>query len=96
MFLISIFLFKKNKKSATISFIQNEAVYSQDGRFVESVTDSLLNKALYEYNQTKGLLTKVTTPNGEETLYTYDNKDRLIKIKQGLKEVNYSYNSSNF
>ena len=82
-------------EDASRVFIQQEAVYSSDGRFVESVKDSLLNETKYTVNKTNGLVEKITNAKGNETSYLYNNKNQITKIKQGNKEINYNYNSQN-
>lgn len=76
-------------------FIENSATYSQDGRFLESIKDSLLNETTYVTDTTNGLVTKMTNAKNIETNYTYNNKNQITKILQGNKEVNYTYNTQN-
>ncbi len=74
-------------------FIESNATYTDDGRFISSVTDSLENTSLYNYNEVNGLLKSVTDPNNNSTNYTYDTKLRLTNIKKGTEQVSYQYNS---
>lgn len=76
-------------------FIENSATYSEDGRFVESVTDSLFNKTMYETDPATGLVTAVTNANNQTTNYTYNDKKQITSVEQGNKIVNYSYNTNN-
>ncbi len=76
-------------------FIENDATYSEDGRFVTSVTDSMFNKTAYENDSVTGLLTSVTNANNEVTNYTYNDKYQIASVSQGDKTITYSYNSQN-
>lgn len=75
-------------------FIENSATYSEDGRFVTSVTDSSFNKTIYNTDSTTGLVTSIVDPKGNETEYTYNNKKQITSIKLGEKTVNYDYNNN--
>lgn len=76
-------------------FIEGNATYSSDGRFITSLTDSMVNKTLYQYDNNTGLLSSITNPNGTIIENSYNNKKQLIKIEQEDKEVNYTYNNNN-
>lgn len=76
-------------------FIEKEATYSSDGRFLTSYKDSLLNEVKYTTDATTGLITKKIISNDIETNYTYNDKNAITKILRGNKEVNYVYNSQN-
>lgn len=89
------YLYEFYFEDASRVFIQQEAVYSSDGRFVQSVKDSLLNETKYTVNKTNGLVEMITNAKGNETSYLYNNKNQIKKIKQGNKEINYNYNSQN-
>ncbi len=89
------YLYEFYFEDASRLFIQQEAMYSSDGRFVESVKDSLLNEIKYTRNKTKGLVEKKTNAKGIETSYLYNDKNQITKIKQGNKEIQYNYNSQN-
>ncbi|HAB66787.1 MAG TPA: hypothetical protein DCE23_05415, partial [Firmicutes bacterium] len=68
-------------------FIESNATYTNDGRFIKSVTDSLCNTTLYNYNEVNGLLNTITDSNNNTTNYTYDSKLRVTNIKKGEEEV---------
>ena len=85
------FYFEDSKKQ----FIENEAKYTQDGRFITEIKDSLLNTIKYNINNTNGLITKTIDAIGQETNYTYNNKNQLTSVSKGNKQVNYTYNSQN-
>lgn len=76
-------------------FIENNATYTEDGRFVESVTDSLFNETTFVTDSTTGLVTSMTNANNQTTNYTYNNKKQITSISQGDKKITYSYNEQN-
>lgn len=73
-------------------FIENRATYTEDGRFVTSVTDSLFHKTNYTTDQTTGLVTSMTNANNQTTNYTYNAKHQLTGVTQGNRTVDYTYN----
>ena len=75
-------------------FIENEAEYGPDGRFMIKQKDSLLHETIYQYNNLNGLLTKITNSNGTEINYYYNDKDRLIRISKGNRDIEYNYNNT--
>ena len=76
-------------------FIESSATYTDDGRFINTVTDGLGNVSTYDYNTVNGLLNSVTDPNNSITNYTYNDKLQLINIKKGEEEVTYQYDDKN-
>lgn len=72
-------------------FIENSATYTEDGRFVTSVTDSLFHKTNYTTDQTIGLVTSMTNANNQTTNYTYNTKRQLTGVTQGDRTVAYTY-----
>ncbi len=76
-------------------FIENDATYTEDGRFITSITDSAFNKTIYETDNITGLLKSVTDSKGIKTEYTYNNKQQLTKVKTNEKEIDYTYNDKN-
>ena len=83
------------EESASKEFIESNASYTDDGKYLTSVTDSLFHKTEYETNPTTGLITKMKDANGNEVNYTYDNQKRVSSITQGDKTLNYTYNTNN-
>lgn len=77
-------------------FVENDISYTDNEKFKNSETDSIFRNTLFEYDDTTGMLTKVTKPNGLITEYTYNNKDQCTTIEQGNRSIDYSYNSSGF
>ena len=73
-------------------FIENKATYDNEGKFVTSTTDTLLNKTYYNTDLSTGLLNNITNAKGYTTNYTYNNKKQLTKIENMDKFVNYTYN----
>lgn len=76
-------------------FIQNEATYDDESKYVTSTTDTLLNKTYYDIDSNTGLTKSIINSNGYKTEYTYDSKKQLIKVKNSEKEINYVYNNQN-
>lgn len=83
------------EEPASKEFIESNASYTDDGKYLTSVTDSLFHKTEYETNPTTGLITKMKDANGNEVNYTYDNQKRVSSITQGDKTLNYTYNTNN-
>lgn len=83
------FLFESEEEKY---FIEQNAEYNSDGRFVSKIVDCNLNTFIYENDEVSGLVTKYVTPNNIPTEYIYNEKNQLIKIKYKDKEILYSYN----
>lgn len=77
------------------AFIENTCKYTNDGKFIQNTTNTLLNKVYYDINTTSGLINKVTDTIGNITNYTYDTKERLIQTKYNDRTINYTYNNYN-
>lgn len=75
-------------------FIENDATYTEDGKFVKTVTDSAFNTQEYESNSTNGLLKSITHANNKKTEYTHNSKRQITQIKYEDKIINYDYNSN--
>ena len=76
-------------------FIETTATYTDDGRFVTSVTDSNFNTTNYTTDPLTGLTTSMTNANNQTTSYTYNDKKQITSVTQGEKSVNYTYNDKN-
>lgn len=76
-------------------FIENNAEFTDDGRFVKSITDALLNKKIYDVDLVTGAVNSVTNSKGQITNYEYNDKRQLIKVSNGSKNINYTYDSNN-
>lgn len=75
-----------------IIFIENIAEYTEDGKFLKKIKDSLNNEIIYDYDDKTGLLNKVVDPNGHYTKYNYNTKNQIVNITNGKNYVNYIYN----
>lgn len=75
-------------------FMECSATYSEDGRFITSVTDNLLNKNLYTTDSITGLITSVQNAKNQVTHYNYNNERKITTITQGNKIVNYTYDNN--
>ncbi len=76
-------------------FIENEATYSPDGRFITETKDSTGKKVTYDFNATNGLINSITDPNNTSTNYTYDSKFRTTNITKDNQSVSYEYINNN-
>ncbi len=86
------FLFERMESSL---FIESSAKYTEDGRFIKSVKDSIGNVTTYDVNNVNGLINSITDSNGNTTNYTYDNKFRVTKISNDNCIVDYEYDTNN-
>ena len=75
-------------------FIESNASYTEDGRFITSTTDSVFNKTIYNIDPITGLTNSITNPKNQTTSYEYNNKRELIKVTNDDKSVNYQYNDN--
>lgn len=76
-------------------FYESNAHFTEDNKYISSVTDSGLNKTSFVTDNITGLLVKSTNPKGIETTYTYNDKYQQTSITQKDLVVNYEYNNSN-
>lgn len=76
-------------------FLESNITYTSDGRFVESITDSSLIKYSYDVDPITGLNTSITDGEGNIKNFEYDNKENLISLSSGDREISYSYNELN-
>ncbi len=79
----------------TNMFIETKAEYSEDGKYITKTYDSLDNVTTYDINPTNGLLNKLTDAEGNETVFTYNDKEQITSITKGNRTVNYEYNDQN-
>lgn len=77
------------------AFMENSATYSEDGRFLTSVTDTNSNTLKYDVDPITGLSKAITDSNNHTTFYNYDNKNQLISTTSGTREVSYTYDDKN-
>lgn len=76
-------------------FIENNASYTSNGRFINDVTKSSLRKMKYNIDHTTGLINSTINPKNIETFYTYDSKKQCTSISQGDISIKYNYNEYN-
>ena len=76
-------------------FIENNAEYTEDGRFVKSTTDTLLRKTEYDVDELTGTMKTMINPKKQVTSYEYNNKRQVTKVTNNEKVINYSYNNNN-
>ena len=76
-------------------YIENSCTYTEDGKFINSFTDSLGYKTNYDINSKNGLIKNIINNKGFISKYEYDDHDRIIKVDYNDKNVNYLYNLNN-
>ena len=76
-------------------FIENNTEYTDDGRYIKSITDSNFNTTTYETDSNTGLIRKITDANGQITENVYNDKHQLMSVQVGEKSVSYQYNNQN-
>jgi len=76
-------------------FIENEATYSPDGRFIIETKDSTGKRMTYITNTDNGLTNSITDSNNISTNYTYDSKFRATNISKDNQSVSYEYTNNN-
>lgn len=76
-------------------FIENDAKYDTNGKYLIETTDSLFNKTFYNIDDVTGLLNYITNANGCKVEYEYNNKKQLVKVKNNNKYLEFSYNNQN-
>ena len=77
-------------------FIENNALYTEDGRFISKIIDSNLNEVTYRYDFNTGLLLSSANAKNNTIFYDYDENERLKLITNGNKVINYQYNENGF
>jgi len=76
-------------------YIESEAEYTEDGKYLISTTDTLFNKTTYDVDMNTGLVNSLTDALGNTTNYTYNSKNQITKIQKGDMSVDYEYNTNN-
>lgn len=77
------------------TFLESKITYTNDGKYISSITNDNNHTTLYETNPLKGLVTSTTNPKGIQTEYVYNNKNQISTITTNEKFVNYLYNTEN-
>ncbi|WFF71985.1 DNRLRE domain-containing protein [Proteiniclasticum sp. QWL-01] len=72
-------------KTGTTPFIESHSSYTEDGNFINTMTDPLGKVITYDYNTVNGLLKSLTDAAGKTTTYTYD--DATDQLKGVSKQV---------
>ncbi|MHC1731936.1 MAG: DNRLRE domain-containing protein [Bacteroidales bacterium] len=79
-------------------YFMSSAVYTADGNYISSMTDSSGNAVTNDWNSDKGVLNKVTDAAGKTISYTYDsNTDNLLSVSKQVdgQNVTNSYTYEN-
>ncbi|MCI9072661.1 MAG: hypothetical protein HFH80_07615, partial [Lachnospiraceae bacterium] len=74
---------------------QTEKAYDYRGRCILE-RDALGNETRKEYEANRAYPSRVTTPKGEETTYSYDTVGRRMSVSNSYGTVEMAYNSRNF
>lgn len=61
----------------------------------KTFVDSLCNEHYYEFDELTGLLKLRRNPNQIDTIFTYDEKNRIVSMSKNNKTVTYEYNIYN-
>ncbi len=75
-------------------FMEKNAKYTSDGRFIEYTIDDDFNETKYESDPVTGLTTSITDSMGHITRYTYNSKRQIKSVSTGERTVTYEYNNS--
>jgi RHS repeat-associated protein len=76
---------KKSRVEGTGLFIETNAIYTDSGNYMKSITDSSGYTVGYSYNEAKGTLDNVTDANGKVTTYGYDGLDRITSVSKSVE-----------
>lgn len=74
-------------------FIENAATYTNDGKFMTSLIDSLLNKTIYNVNLLTGDVLKVIDAKGNYINYSYNDRKQITNLIQKEKNITYEYDT---
>ncbi len=85
------FLFERMESKL---FIESSSSYTDDGRFIKSVKDSLGNTITYNHNDVTGVLNTITDTYGSTTNFIYDSKYRVKRIIEDEHEASYDYDTN--
>lgn len=78
----------------TNEFIMNTFEYTDDGKYITKMVDTLGKKTIYNIGINSSLTDSIINPNGVETKYNYDEKDRLKSVEIGNKKTEYIYDNN--
>lgn len=74
--------------------IEETAVYSTDGKFIDKVVDALGNEVIYDIDSTSGLMKSITNAKGKKTTYEYTDKKQIKSILNDNKRIDYTYDNN--
>lgn len=83
------FYFEKISSPNENQYIETNAEYTDDGRFLSKIVDQKGNETQYQYNSNTGTISKIIDAKNAETTYTYDNLDRLLSVNKTEGTNNY-------
>ena len=86
------FYFESNENPI---FIEINAEYTEDGRYLTKIIDTNLNEIKYEINLENNTVKSITDPKNHVINYNYNSKNQLESIVQKNKKVSYEYNVNN-
>lgn len=86
------FYFESNENPI---FIEINAEYTEDGRYLTKIIDTNLNEIKYEINLENNTVKSITDPKNHVINYNYNSKNQLESIVQKNKKVSYEYNANN-
>lgn len=79
--------------SQTSLYTETTAEYTEDGCFINKITDSLGNATYYKFDLITGLL-KSTITNNIKTEYDYNLKEQITKKNIDKKVIEYKYDNN--
>lgn len=74
----------------TNEYIETTSEYTDDGKYIKKVTDSLGKITLYNVNKETGLTDSITNALGIENKYTYNELGYLKSVELDNKKVEYT------
>jgi len=74
-------------------YIEENAHYTEDGRFIKETIDALGEKTVYDIDPNTGLISTITNANNQTTSYTYNQKKELTKVETDDKIIEYNYDN---
>lgn len=86
------FYFESNENPI---FIEINAEYTEDGRYLTKIIDTNFNEIKYEINLENNTTKSITNSKNQVINYNYNNKKQLESIVQESKKINYEYNVNN-
>lgn len=75
-------------------FTEENTEYTQSGKYIKTITDTLFNNTNYVVDETTGLRKSIENSKKYTTHYTYDTKKRVSSVTDGTRTVNYQYDEN--